>query len=156
MGRVRPVVKQQDQSNFKMVLYTWNDLFELVNPDDAWVLENPNEVHASIPVKILKFIPKNSYVKTKKGRIVCTRINYHQGEERTSLYGLGLNGYYRNIIYGMQSMSIKQIFIPTLHIIIIQRAWRKYFLKKIKVRNDLIVHGLAMYFGHPSRICFDL
>ncbi len=134
-----------------MVLYTWNELFELVNLDDDWILEYPE-----LLVKILKFIPKNSYVKTKKGRIVCTRINYHQGEERTSLYGLGLNGYYRNIMLSLQSMSIKQIFIPTLHIVVIQRAWRKYFLRIIKLRNDPIAYGLAMYFGHPSRITFNL
>jgi hypothetical protein len=41
-------------------------------------------------------------------------------------------------------------------VIIIQRAWRKYFLKKIKVRNDPIAHGLAEYFGHPSRLSFEI
>ena len=41
-------------------------------------------------------------------------------------------------------------------VIIIQQAWRKYFLRKAKDKNDPIAHGLAMYFGHPSRLSFEV
>ena len=38
----------------------------------------------------------------------------------------------------------------------IQRRWRKYRLKTARVRNDLVLHGLAEYFFHPSRISFEI
>jgi hypothetical protein len=37
-------------------------------------------------------------------------------------------------------------------VVIIQRAWRKWFLKNVRLRNDLVIHGLAMYWGHPTRV----
>ncbi len=61
------------------------------------------------------------------------------------------DGYYCFLIRHIDKSQIKE-----LNIIVIQRAWRKYFLKKVKVRNDLIVHGLAEYFGHPSRLSFEI
>ena len=38
----------------------------------------------------------------------------------------------------------------------IQKAWRKYRLRTSRIRNDLVLHGLAEYFYHPSRIEFIL
>ena len=39
---------------------------------------------------------------------------------------------------------------------IIQRLWRKHYLRGARIRNDLVIHGLAEYWFHPSRISFDL
>jgi hypothetical protein len=55
------------------------------------------------------------------------------------------------MVYPMNETQLKK-----LKIIFIQRAWRKYFLKKVKVKNDLVIHGLAEYFGHPSRLSFEI
>jgi hypothetical protein len=38
----------------------------------------------------------------------------------------------------------------------IQQAWRKYRLRTSRVRNDLVIHGLAIYWGHPSRLTFNI
>jgi len=38
----------------------------------------------------------------------------------------------------------------------IQRIWRKYLLRNARIRNDLVLHGLAEYFFHPSRISFEI
>jgi transketolase N-terminal domain/subunit len=38
----------------------------------------------------------------------------------------------------------------------IQKAWRKYIIHGARIRNDLVLHGLAEYFYHPSRISFDI
>jgi hypothetical protein len=38
----------------------------------------------------------------------------------------------------------------------IQKAWRKYRLRTSRLRNDLAIHGLAEYWGHPSRITFNI
>lgn len=37
----------------------------------------------------------------------------------------------------------------------IQVAWRKNRLRTARIRNDLILHGLAEWWYHPSRITFD-
>ena len=37
---------------------------------------------------------------------------------------------------------------------IIQRYWKRYRIRTAKIRNDLVLHGLAEYFYHPSRISF--
>ena len=37
----------------------------------------------------------------------------------------------------------------------IQVAWRKNRLRTARIRNDLVLHGLAEYFYHPSKITFD-
>ena len=37
-------------------------------------------------------------------------------------------------------------------VIVIQNAWRKYRLRTSRIRNDLIIHGLAKYWGHPIRV----
>ena len=39
---------------------------------------------------------------------------------------------------------------------IIQRYWKRYRIKTARIRNDLVLHGLAEYFYHPSRILFEL
>jgi hypothetical protein len=39
---------------------------------------------------------------------------------------------------------------------IIQKYWRKYRLKTARIRNDLVLHGLAEWWYHPSRISFDM
>jgi hypothetical protein len=41
-------------------------------------------------------------------------------------------------------------------VIIVQRAWRKYRLRTSRIRNDLVIHGLAEYWGHPSRLTFEV
>ena len=38
----------------------------------------------------------------------------------------------------------------------ILKYYRKYRLRTSRIRNDLVIHGLAEYFGHPSRITFDI
>jgi len=37
-----------------------------------------------------------------------------------------------------------------------ERAWRKFKLRTTRERNDLLLRGLAEYWGHPSRVSFDL
>ena len=39
---------------------------------------------------------------------------------------------------------------------IIQRYYRKYRLKKARLRNDLVIRGLMEYFYHPSRLTFEI
>ena len=39
---------------------------------------------------------------------------------------------------------------------VIQQAWRRYHLRTSRVRNDLVIHGLAIYWGHPSRLTFNI
>jgi hypothetical protein len=36
----------------------------------------------------------------------------------------------------------------------IQQAWKKYRLRGARIRNDLVIRGLAEYWGHPSRVVF--
>jgi hypothetical protein len=38
----------------------------------------------------------------------------------------------------------------------IQDKWRKYRLRTARDRNDLVIRGLAEYFGHPSRQNFSI
>jgi hypothetical protein len=38
----------------------------------------------------------------------------------------------------------------------IQRTWRRYRLKTTRDRNDLVIKGLAEYFGHPRFQNFSL
>jgi hypothetical protein len=38
----------------------------------------------------------------------------------------------------------------------IQVAWRKYRLRTARKRNDLVLHGLAEWWYHPSRITFEI
>ena len=38
----------------------------------------------------------------------------------------------------------------------IQQAWRRYRLRTSRLRNDLVIHGLAEYWGHPSRLTFNI
>jgi hypothetical protein len=52
---------------------------------------------------------------------------------------------YNNIIY-------YNYFTP--RVLIIQQAWKKYRLRNARIRNDLVIHGLAEYFYHPSRMVF--
>ena len=37
----------------------------------------------------------------------------------------------------------------------IQKRWRKYRIQTARIRNDLVLHGLAEYFYHPSRVNFE-
>jgi len=37
----------------------------------------------------------------------------------------------------------------------IQRRWRRHRLQIQRDKNDAVIHGLAQYFGHPSRQVFD-
>jgi hypothetical protein len=138
-----------------MVLYIWNDLFELVNPDDINSLQYPYDT-VSPNVKILKTIPIGSYVKSISGEIYITFYIIRYNTTLFHISGEGPIRHYNKRIIGIATNWIEKIFIPTLHIVIIQRAWRKYFLRKVKRFNDPIVHGLAQYFGHPSRISFNL
>ena len=39
---------------------------------------------------------------------------------------------------------------------VIQQAWRRYRLRTSRLRNDLVIHGLAEYWGHPSRLTFNI
>ena len=34
----------------------------------------------------------------------------------------------------------------------IQKAWRKYFIRSARLRNDLVIHGLIEYWFHPNHI----
>ena len=34
----------------------------------------------------------------------------------------------------------------------IQKAWRQYRIRTARTRNDLVIHGLAEYWFHPSRV----
>ena len=34
----------------------------------------------------------------------------------------------------------------------IQKAWRKYFIRSARLRNDLVIHGLMEYWFHPNHI----
>jgi hypothetical protein len=138
-----------------MVLYTWNDLFELVNPNDINSLQYPYDT-ASPKVKILKTIPRGSYIKSISGEIYTTFYFFFNNTTIFHISGEGPIRHYNKRIIGIATNWIEKIFIRTRHIVIIQRAWRKYFLKKVKLFNDPIAHGLAIYFGHPSRLCFDL
>ena len=62
------------------------------------------------------------------------------------IYGsVGLR-YINKVLY-----DYKQSFAET-----IQRYYRKYRLKKARLRNDLVIRGLMEYFYHPSRISFKL
>ena len=38
------------------------------------------------------------------------------------------------------------------HYVKIQQAWKKYRIRTARIRNDLIIHGLAEYWFHPSRV----
>lgn len=38
----------------------------------------------------------------------------------------------------------------------IQKAWKKYRIRTARTRNDLVIHGLAEYWGCPSRILFEI
>jgi hypothetical protein len=138
-----------------MVLYIWNDLFELVNPNDINSLQYPYDT-VSPNVKILKTIPRGSYVKSISGEIYITFYIISYNTTLFHISGEGPIRHYNKRIIGIATNWIEKIFIRTRHIVIIQRAWRKYFLRIIKLKNDPIVHGLAMYFGHPSRITFNL
>jgi hypothetical protein len=134
-----------------MVLYTWNEIFELINPHNIYSLQNPYDTF-SPKVQILKIIPKGSYIKSIRGEVFITYTNYYNTRATfIAGYGAICKG-----IFSIATNWIEKIFIPTRHIVIIQRAWRKYFLRKVKLFNDSIVHGLAEYFGHPSRITFNL
>jgi len=39
---------------------------------------------------------------------------------------------------------------------LVQDAWRKYRVRTARVRNDVVLKGLAEYFGHPSRQDFSI
>ena len=38
----------------------------------------------------------------------------------------------------------------------IQKAWNRYRIRTARIRNDLVIHGLAEYFFHPSRVSFEI
>ena len=38
----------------------------------------------------------------------------------------------------------------------IQIAWRKHRLRTARIRNDLVLHGLAEWWYHPSKITFEI
>ena len=38
----------------------------------------------------------------------------------------------------------------------IQKAWKQYRIRTARTRNDLVIHGLAEYWGCPSRISFEI
>lgn len=37
----------------------------------------------------------------------------------------------------------------------IQQAWKKYRIRTARIRNDLVIHGLAQYWFHPSRVILE-
>ena len=40
-------------------------------------------------------------------------------------------------------------------IVKIQQAWKKYRIRTARIRNDLVIHGLAEYWGSPSRVILE-
>ena len=42
-----------------------------------------------------------------------------------------------------------ELDIPANKII---NAWNRYRIRTARIRNDLVIHGLAQYFYHPSRV----
>ena len=100
------------------------------------------------------------------------RINYKEGvfwcEHALLLQDLGLN----ELISFLLTLKIKTIefYCPTRSVYahricydykeyfaeIIQKYWRKYRLKTARIRNDLVLHGLAEWWYHPSRISFEM
>ena len=59
-----------------------------------------------------------------------------------------------NVWISVSSMYAKEF--KMLSAKYIQKAWRKYRLRTSRIRNDLVIHGLAEYWGHPSRMTFEI
>ena len=51
---------------------------------------------------------------------------------------------------------VKHYSSKDLAAIKILRYYRKYRLRTSRLRNDLVIHGLAEYWGHPSRMSFEV
>jgi hypothetical protein len=71
-----------------MVLYTWEQIFKFVNP----IIQYSHKTIAP-KVKIIHFIPKNSYIKTETGEIFVTYNNYYYGEYHLTLVACSLRKY---------------------------------------------------------------
>ena len=41
-------------------------------------------------------------------------------------------------------------------VLIIQKYWKRYRIRSARIRNDLVIKGLAEYWFHPSRLTFEL
>ena len=52
--------------------------------------------------------------------------------------------------------SCKRIFIYYKGIDIIQRMYRKYRIRTAKIRNELVLSGLAARWYHPSNMTFEV
>ena len=59
-----------------------------------------------------------------------------------------------NVWISVSSMYAKEL--KMLSAKYIQKVWRKYRLRTSRIRNDLVIHGLAEYWGHPSRMTFEI
>ncbi len=69
-----------------------------------------------------------------------------------SLKGLPVTGFaqYRSLLY-IATLSAKEMAART-----IIKYWRAWKLRTTRNRNDLVLRGLAEYFGHPSRQDFSI
>ena len=84
---------------------------------------------------ILHTLPKNTVMELLLGSVI----------DSIEIYGSVGIRYINKTVYNYQNAFAQTI----------QRSWRKYRIRTARYRNDLVLHGLAEYFFHPSRVKFE-
>ena len=77
---------------------------------------------------------------------IAMRLLLGWGINEIEIYGSVGIKYINKILY-----HYKSVFAET-----IQKFYRKYRLRTARIRNDLVLHGLAEWWYHPSRVNFQI
>ena len=76
---------------------------------------------------------------------IAMRLLLGWGINEIEIYGSVRIRYLNKILYNYKSVFVEKII----------KAYRKYRLKIARIRNDLVLHGLAEYWYHPSKLSFE-
>ena len=98
------------------------------------------------------FVRDNFLLKCKKSFFqyelpieTVMRLLLEWGINEIEIYGSVRIVYLNKILYNHKAVFVEKII----------KAYRRYRLKTARIRNDLVLHGLAEYWYHPSKLSFD-
>lgn len=97
-------------------------------------------------------------VKVKNGIKIYTIGTFYFGYKLKNELNYTIENRFCDFYEAEFEQDVEQVCIISVpyEVIIVQRAWRKYRLRTSRIRNDLVIHGLAEYWGHPSRLTFEV